>query len=317
MKGLGLALLLGLVVAGSPCVYGLKEAEDKLIIDLLRKDRVDGSYVSPKLGCGIVFNATKNGLLLSTLSGHRLLSMEEQVGPIRLVTLGNREFVQHREGGNESEPSVRVREYAIPKYHRSYTGTQDHETFMNLVGKLRKVDPDVHAKVLKKSVKRALSKREINLLSDAVIAMGQRGITSQDYPSILPLYMTASRIASHSDTDVNQNLSDKENNNNNDYGALFHVHKRLKREDCLSECPPCESQECLSMCGPGCECWSWLCGDCCYHTGCYHHDLCCRAKPNSLACLVPMSFDCESKYVCADSNSQLNKLGLRFNIETN
>jgi hypothetical protein len=30
------------------------------------------------------------------------------------------------------------------------------------------------------------------------------------------------------------------------------------------------------MCGNGCSCWSWVCGDCCYHGGCARHDDWCR-----------------------------------------
>lgn len=33
---------------------------------------------------------------------------------------------------------------------------------------------------------------------------------------------------------------------------------------------------CLGMCGEGCKCWDWVCGDCCFHWGCYYHDLRCR-----------------------------------------
>ena len=33
---------------------------------------------------------------------------------------------------------------------------------------------------------------------------------------------------------------------------------------------------CYGMCGPGCNCWSWICGDCCYHYGCAVHDSWCR-----------------------------------------
>lgn len=36
---------------------------------------------------------------------------------------------------------------------------------------------------------------------------------------------------------------------------------------------------CFGMCGKGCSCWSWVCGDCCYHRGCYMHDsFCARCK---------------------------------------
>ena len=33
---------------------------------------------------------------------------------------------------------------------------------------------------------------------------------------------------------------------------------------------------CGGLCGLGCSCWSWFCGDCCWHRGCYEHDLYCK-----------------------------------------
>lgn len=40
---------------------------------------------------------------------------------------------------------------------------------------------------------------------------------------------------------------------------------------------------CYGLCGPWCHCWSSICGDCCWHPGCYQHDVYCD-KPNSLSC---------------------------------
>ena len=283
MKGLYLAVLLSSAVCSiiSPCVRGHaeagREAENQLVLDVLKGHRVDGSYTSPKLGCGIVFNATKDSLLLSKLSGERLLSAEEQVGPVRLVAIGDKEFVQHRELDGESET---VQDYAIPKHHGSFLGNQNHEAFMSLIDKLKAIDRKEHSKVFKRSAKRALSKCEINLLADAAVAMGGQGITSRDYPSTLPLYMTASRIASHSLANAQSNPP-------------------KGSQECLKDCPPCSDQECLGMCGYGCTCWEWACGDCCTHTGCYYHDLCCRKNFYSISCVVPVKFDCDSVYTCS------------------
>ena len=45
---------------------------------------------------------------------------------------------------------------------------------------------------------------------------------------------------------------------------------------------------CLGMCGSGCSlCWSYICGDCCYHPGRYEHDVCCQDFFSS-ACLGPL-----------------------------
>jgi len=57
--------------------------------------------------------------------------------------------------------------------------------------------------------------------------------------------------------------------------------------------PYCESltgninhNDCYGMCGRGCSCWSWVCGDCCYHRGCALHDDQCRkcSWRNPVAC---------------------------------
>ena len=50
--------------------------------------------------------------------------------------------------------------------------------------------------------------------------------------------------------------------------------------------------ECLGMCGPGCSCWSFACGDCCFWDGCYQHDLKCHDSFFSFACLLPFNFAC-------------------------
>ena len=45
--------------------------------------------------------------------------------------------------------------------------------------------------------------------------------------------------------------------------------------------------KCRGMCGPGCTCWKWYCGDCCWHRGCHEHDLCCKKSRFSKYCFTP------------------------------
>jgi hypothetical protein len=61
----------------------------------------------------------------------------------------------------------------------------------------------------------------------------------------------------------------------------------------LQTVPYCEDlrsnpnrNDCYGMCGRGCSCWSWVCGDCCYHPGCARHDDACRkcSWRNPVAC---------------------------------
>jgi len=37
----------------------------------------------------------------------------------------------------------------------------------------------------------------------------------------------------------------------------------------------CCSNACFGRCGDGCSCWSWVCGDCNAHRGCFEHDWYC------------------------------------------
>jgi hypothetical protein len=67
--------------------------------------------------------------------------------------------------------------------------------------------------------------------------------------------------------------------------------------DGLPLCPGggCESypnrdQDCFGMCGPGCgDCWSWVCGDCCFHDFCAEHDSLwrrCAGEADVMNCLA-------------------------------
>ena len=57
-------------------------------------------------------------------------------------------------------------------------------------------------------------------------------------------------------------------------------------------CEKPTENNCRGLCGKGCTCWRWVCGDCCWYRGCYEHDLCCKKRPYSSFCLVPVGFRC-------------------------
>ena len=38
-----------------------------------------------------------------------------------------------------------------------------------------------------------------------------------------------------------------------------------------------QANECNGMCGLGCRCWRWVCGDCYVHKGCLEHDNYCES----------------------------------------
>ena len=67
-----------------------------------------------------------------------------------------------------------------------------------------------------------------------------------------------------------------------------------------SQCHHGDGNECLGMCGYGCYCWDWVCGDCCHYQGCYEHDICCRNNGFfDQTCILVFPFSCSGyQYQC-------------------
>jgi len=85
-------------------------------------------------------------------------------------------------------------------------------------------------------------------------ALGVKGFTGKAYPASLPLHKIARQSAD----------------------ALAINVPPIQDSSAESFCTRPTANECYGMCGPGCSCWSWVCGDCCYHSGCAKHDTWCR-----------------------------------------
>ena len=132
------------------------------------------------------------------------------------------------------------------------------------------------------------------------------GVTGYDNPAALNLHKLALHFYKVQNMEADQNYKIQKRE-----VATINAAKRIsKRETCERpgwwpwsdsiSTPGCAScpigDQCLGLCGKGCNCWSWVCDDCCYHQGCYEHDLCCD-KFISSACLIPTGFDCNS-YTC-------------------
>jgi hypothetical protein len=96
---------------------------------------------------------------------------------------------------------------------------------------------------------------EVKALAYMSRALGVRGITGSEFPASLALHKMARQSAEALAVEL-EPLSESAG------AQLF--------------CSRPTANECYGMCGPGCSCWSWVCGDCCYHYGCARHDTWCR-----------------------------------------
>ena len=89
-------------------------------------------------------------------------------------------------------------------------------------------------------------------------ALGAAGYTGMDFPASLALHKVARQSAEGLGIQVQPIEA---NTAANGYCTAY----------------PNQGDSCYGMCGSGCSCWSWVCGDCCYHYGCAVHDSWCRS----------------------------------------
>jgi hypothetical protein len=89
-------------------------------------------------------------------------------------------------------------------------------------------------------------------------ALGARGFTGNQFPATMAVHKIARQSAE---------------------GLGIQVPQLDATQSVGSYCQayPNSGNQCYGMCGNGCNCWSWVCGDCCYHSGCATHDDWCRS----------------------------------------
>ena len=253
--------------------------EEQLEIAKLTTTLAELAYTAD--GSGIRVSSAQESLYITKLDGRSIVSAEARDGgSLRLISLAGNTFIQATKTG-----TTESRDFYLPDAFAGALTVPDIETLRELVRVLNASSNAQESNVrLWDSLLTVLRYPETDLLQNAAAALGNTGVTGLEYPSVLPFYMTALQLSQ---------LMQRSN-----VTGVSRWRRRGVTEDCLNECPPCPNQECLGLCGYGCNCWKWVCGDCCYHLGCYEHDICCREKFVQTACLFPFKFQCENGYSC-------------------
>lgn len=273
----GAALVLVLV-----CLCSYVACFKELYLNKIDGDVAEGRYVS-SADLGISFDLTSTSLSIFDLFGNEVLVVQEtlhyQQQWIRIM--GNT-FVQFHVSEMQG-----YRDYHVPKFmyeEANYMSRQLNATVLEL---LEAIPSYHHHDNLLRSVIMLLESPFVDPIKSAAYALGNNlKLEGDTYPSLLPFYLVANMLEQLQVTGLLSNSSRMIKKND------------VRAEECFEECPPCPDEECLSLCGYGCHCWKWVCGDCCYHLGCHGHDICCRKNFIQTKCLFPISFKCESEYSC-------------------
>ena len=154
---------------------------------------------------------------------------------------------------------------------------------------------------------------EIALLEGASYAVGAQGVTGKNTPAALPFYMFAlkmTRLLNNSVLNSTTKELHKRSIKRIKIGRLgavisiaeiaYTLFKKLYTAD-SKKCKKFEKySDCKGLCGKKCECWVFVCEDCCYHKGCYEHDQCCaRYGYSDPRCIMKLDkLECDKSYDC-------------------
>ena len=266
---------------------------EPLQLQKLSRDTTVGSYncstTAPTCnGKGIRFVSNSDGtLLIETHDGETLIRIEKPFNSenTRFIEINGDSFIQ------QQHESGKLIEYYIPtneahRIKRETASERDGITYArsgilhNVMSKAKKYDSKYHKAAENGAVRSLLHHSHLEHIIEGARYMGENmGFTGKEYPSLLQFYMIAMKLAKAKDQKINKYITSAES-----------------LPQCTKTCPPCPQNECLGMCGRNCDCWKWVCGNCCFNEGCYEHDLICIkcGGVSSLRCILTsiIGFSC-------------------------
>ena len=265
---------------------------------------------------GIRIRANSLSLSLYSMDGEELLlSGDKPHGSSLFATIMGHSFLEYNTTLEDGR--VKVVDYSVPKSLAEQTKEAMESARVEQM--LSQLSDEGTKQAIEFAFQELFKRSEITLIERAAIALGQAGVMGYKNQGALNFYMVARALtrARRRAEGYSEGIEIESYDDMYKYEdqAIGHHQKYFLRpiiSHGVSQLSPhhyCPNnglrcrrcpvgKNCLGMCGPGCHtCLSFVCGDCCYHQGCYDHDMCCVRNAWSMACLIPVGFSC-LLYVC-------------------
>ena len=264
--GIGVGVSMPGKVAESVQVYTLTEGE----LQGLYYGANGGIYFHSKINSSHIY------FLVTTTDGREIVLIIRPLNTsMTMMEINKMDFLFME---NQNGPDLYT-EYLIP--------TNYMDTMMDIMTGERNMSDEVLGQLDNKTVietRRSyltnLAKSpEAQLIIEAAEALGKLGIHGDDSSAAMKFYQFAMKLAS---------ARYFEKTISSDSGKRNVIIRSKRRDVCVNphvppntkcssgRCPyRAEGNNCFGMCGYGCNCWSWVCKDCCVHTFCETHDQCC------------------------------------------
>ena len=279
------------------------EQQPGLTLHESETNKLEGTFITED-DKGIFFlsesdGSSKGKLLVTTLEGKMVFHFLESVEQLMLISVADETLLYSSPEGGEDEI------YKVPPSHLllAQNAVQENDDFQLgiLKDSLERVSEDEGMACLNRLLEMT---EEIELIIKAVNAMVDKGLTGAENNAARHFFTQAihleTKLAETSPGALQVSIQTTSRYKHPFLATSQAVACSTFSTSCPSSnrCPG--SRECFGMCGRGCTCWRFLCGDCCRHRGCEEHDACCRSSGFSagVRCWFPTGFTCEGRFGC-------------------
>ena len=261
----------------SEAAGGTTNHELKLQIISASQERLEANFFSPTTGIHILSQMHSNGELVqvsvTSMDGETIFAVDRPVDSSQsLLTLAGSEFLMINETLDNAGGTV-MTEYAIPEaYSLQVKNAMKRDMLTKSL--LRHLDRENVNSSGRNAIDNLFMRPEVQLIASAAVALGNTGVHGKDNPAAMAFYATALRFSTvlggHDYQDTSRPVQrNKRGWNDYWYGSYCSASDSYCYP--ASHCP--QGPDCPGLCGPGCTCWWFVCFDCCWNEGCYHHDV--------------------------------------------
>lgn len=237
---------------------------------------------------------------IATLEGEPLVSVtSDPSGSSLLWKILGYNILLHNSAADGEQ--AQVMEFTLPLITAEHVEKNIKHSLINQL--VHALDSDTSSEIKQAAFRKLFARTELQSIEAAALAVGAAGVKGHDNAAALNLYSVVMNLARLQNSPEMMSYQPIQEVADNERDQPRRINKRatcsrpgfwwwqtLYERGC-SRCPI--GSGCTGMCGKTCSCWSWVCGDCCYHQGCYDHDHCCNV--NGLfhhTCLWVVPFEC-------------------------
>lgn len=276
---------------------GEMPTEPKLQIISVTHERLEANFFSPTTGIHILSQVHSDGELvqvsITSMDGDTIFAVDRPIDSSQsLLTLAGSEFLMVNETLESGES--KMTEYAIPE---AYSLRVKNAMKRDMLSKplLRHLDNENVNSKGRNAIDNLLMRPEVQLIAAASVALGNTGLHGTENPAAMAFYATALRFATVSGEHDTSTSGALQRNKRGWNDWLYGSYCSNSDSYCYpaSHCPI--GPNCTGLCGRGCNCWWWVCLDCCWNLGCYYHDvISCADGTDSLRCWLeaPIAIIC-------------------------